>query len=277
MFSRRSFVKSASTLLATSAHGIAPRCGYAWKTPPSGHTPSAVATKSVAALKRGDLAALASVVHPRELARFKVFAARVARCAESNPDVQDLYSLFEPFDSEQAVTRAGGRELLAAMFRNSAASIPDFYTIIADVELEILGEIPEPSGIVHVVSRAGMPRPTPVSFRQLNGRWHQLLNIEMLRMITAFERMEHFRKRQIEEAAVSFDAQTDKIHVIGHVRDGDEAAYVLCRARVRVHDFTSSVLGCYPVRVGQPAWDLLDGHHENQLAEALRAKWEPWA
>ena len=94
-----------------------------------------------------------------------------------------------------------------------------------------------------------------------------------MRMITAFERKEHFRKKDVSIETLSKSMTMDKIDVLGYVSDGEDESQTLCRITMKIDDFTFPVLGCYPVRKGEPAWDHLNDKDQTKLVDALRAKW----
>jgi hypothetical protein len=60
---------------------------------------------------------------------------------------------------------------------------------------------------------------------------------------------------------------------LGHVKDSENLAHVLCRITMKIDDFSFPVFGCYPVRKGEPAWDHLNDKDKAKLVDALRAKW----
>ena len=236
-------------------------------------TPVAVASASFAALQRHDLETFAALFHPEELERFKSFAIKVSNYNEPDPEVEQLRNLLAPFDSQESIAAAGGADLMAAFVNNSLLGIPGVEDILAESELELLGEIAESPDKVHVITRTFLPRPQPLGCQQRDGRWYQLLNNETMSMIAGFERKEHFRKKNVSVESILQGASMDKIDVIGYVNDGEDTAQVLCRVHGQIDDYDFAVLGCYPVHNDEPAWKHLDNQDETNLADALRAKW----
>jgi hypothetical protein len=92
-------------------------------------------------------------------------------------------------------------------------------------------------------------------------------------VITAFDRVEHFRKKNVAIETVPTKMTMDEIAVIGYVKDGDDVAQALCRIKMKIDDFSFPVFGCYPVRRDEPAWNRLDDKDKTTLVDALRAKW----
>lgn len=236
-------------------------------------TPTALARESFGAFKRRDIARFVSLFHPSEIERFKIFAVDVFKYEQPDNQVDQIRKAFAPFSTTASVTAASGSDLLAAFLKNSVTSIPGFDEIMADVKVEILGEIVESPEKVHVISRTLMPRPQPVSCQKYQGRWHLLLDEETMRVISAFQRMEHFRKKGVPIDELLQEPKLEKIDVIGYVKDGDDLAQVLCRINMKINDFDIPVFGCYPVRNGEVAWNHLDDSDKTKLIEALRAKW----
>ncbi len=241
--------------------------------PKTQDSPAAVARASFEALKRQDIPAFASLFHPAESERFKEFALDVFAYEKPDEETQQIRKLFAPYDSPKSVASASESDLLAAFLKNSFAAIPGFDEIIGDAELQILGDIEETPDKVHVITRTVLPRPSPVSCQKSEGRWYQLLNDETMRMITAFERKEHFRKKDTSIEGLSKSIAMDRIDVLGYVNDGEGVAQALCRITMKIDDFTFPVFGCYPVRKGEPAWDHLNDKDKTKLVDALRAKW----
>lgn len=235
-------------------------------------TPSAAARKSFEALKQRDIATYAALVHPAEGDRFKTFATDVFQMDGTDLQVQQIRGLFAPFDTPKAVSAAKGSELFAAFMKNSLMSIPGYEEIMANADLEILGEITEGPDRVHVITRTVTLRPQPVSCQKHGGRWYLLLNDETMRMITAFRQKEQIRKNA-GAAEGGLKPEIDQINVIGHVQDGDGLAQVLCRIQMKTGALDFSILGCYPVRESEPAWKHLNDKDQTKLVDALRSKW----
>ncbi len=233
----------------------------------------AVARASFDALKRRDIPAFVSLFHPAEYERIKMFALDVFRYNDSDAEIRGIRELFVPYDSTKSIASASGSDLLATFLKNSFSAIPGFDKRIGDAELHILGEIEEKSDRVHVITRTVAPRPSPVSCLKSDGRWYQLLNVETMRMITEFKRKRHFRKKNASAEKVLKSMTMDRIEVIGFVKDGEDLAQILCRVTVKMDDFNFPILGCYPVRKGEPAWDHLSDNDKTELIKDLRAKW----
>ncbi|WP_157609904.1 hypothetical protein [Roseimaritima ulvae] len=236
-------------------------------------SPVAVARGSFEALKNQDIPAFVALFHPDEHKRFKAFASDVFAFDDPDGQVRQIRELLAPYDSSESVASADGSELLAAFLKNSFAQVPGFEEIFKNAELEVLGEIEEKLDTVHVITRTVMPRPSPISCRKSEGRWYQLLNVETMRMITAFERTQHFRDKALSIETLSTSIKMDKIDVLGHVNDGEDLAHALCRTEMKMEDFSFSVFACYPVRKGEPAWELLNADDKTELVDALREKW----
>jgi len=256
----------ASCLLLTEAHSSDQDSGA------SQGTSGAVARHSFEALKRRDIATFVSLFHPDEIKRFKTFATDAFKVDKPDQEIQQIRKLFAPFSTIQGVAAASGSDLLTAFLKNLFTSIPNFDEAIANAELQILGEVVERPDKVHVITRIAL-RPQPVSCQKHDGRWYQLLNDEVLRVIAAFERKEYFRKKNVAIENIQKRMTMDQIAVIGHVKDGDDVAQVLCRIKMKIDDFSFSIFGCYPVRKGEPAWNHLDDKDKTKLVYALRAKW----
>jgi hypothetical protein len=241
--------------------------------PKSQASPAAVARASFEAFKRQDIPAIVSLFHPDELKRFKAFAQDVFAYDKPDEEGRQIRQLFAPHDSAKSAASASGSELLAAFLKNSIAAMPGFNEIMGKAQLQILGEIEEKPDRVHVITRTILPRPSPVSCIRSDDRWHLLLNEETMRLVSAFQRKQHFRDKPGE--LLSKPMTMDKIEALGYVNDGEDAAQVLCRITMKIDDFAFPVFGCYPVRTDEPAWDHLNDKDKTKLIEALRAKWSP--
>ena len=263
-------------LVLTFLAGLSPEPGrlHAQDAAPKQGTPSALAKDSFDALKRKDLAAFTGMFHPAELERFQAFAVEVFKGEPSDAEVQAVRKLLAPYDTPEKVAAAGGPELLSAFMKNSLLSIPGVDELLADAELQILGELPEGDSKVHVITRTFLPRPSPVSCQKHEGKWRLLLNEETIRIIQAFQRKRAAIEKKVDPAEVAARLKLGAIDVIGHVKDGDELAQVLCRVEMEQGDLKFPLLACYPVRSGEDAWKHLADADETELVKALRAKWD---
>jgi hypothetical protein len=236
-------------------------------------TPEALARQSFEAIKRRDIPAFVSLFHPDAIKRFKGFATELFKVDDRAGKLAAMRKMFAPFDTAQKIAAASGSDLLIAIHKNFFESNPGLDEILKEAKVEILGAIVEPPDKVHVITRTFLPRPSPVTCQKHDGRWSLLLNDETLRMISQFEQIEHFRKKNIPVEELAKKTTIDQISVVGYVNDDDDTAQVLCRIRGTIDDFSFPILGCYPVRKGEPAWDHLNDKDKAKLADALRAKW----
>jgi hypothetical protein len=264
-------IRSAFACLALGVAVTAPL--HAQPAAKSQATPAAVARESFDALKRREIGTFAAFFHPDETKRFKTFATEVIKVDKPDEGIQQTRGLFAPFDAPDKVAAAGGADLLAAFITNSLKKAPGVDEVLARAQFTMLGEIAEGPEKVHVIARTVLPRPQPVSCQKLNGRWFLLLNDDTTRIMTAFERKEHFRKKNVAIESIAQRMTMGKITPIGYVKDGDDVAQLLCRTEMKIDDFTFPVCACYPVRKGEPAWTHLDDKDTTKLVAALRAKW----
>ncbi len=236
-------------------------------------TPSAVIRESFEALKRRDFQTTVSLFHPDETRKFKAFAIDIFKHERPDEEILLIRRMLAPFNSAESVALASGSDLLSAFLKNSLSTISGFDELMANAKLEIMGEIEETPDKVYVISRTITPRPQPASCRKLDGRWYQLFDDSVMRVITAFEQKEHFRKKIPEIEDVFRKSSINAIEAIGYVKDGDDTAQVLCRFVTRIEDFDIPMIKCYPVRKGEPAWSHLNDKDKSKLVEALRSKW----
>jgi DNA-binding beta-propeller fold protein YncE len=234
--------------------------------------PAAVVRNSFEALQRGNFLKVVSLIHPAELKRFKAFAVKVYGVQPQDEEIRQFRALLAPFNTAEAVAAASASDLFAAFTKNAIKGSPDVGGIVLKAELQILGEVAEGTDQVHVITRTFI-RPLPVSLQKHEGRWYRLLNEDINRLMVTFDQREHFRKKNLAIDEIQKKIKMDEIVVIGSVKDGNDVRQVLCRIKFRFEDFSFQVLGCYPVRKGEPAWDRLDDKDHTRLAEALRAKW----
>lgn len=101
-----------------------------------------------------------------------------------------------------------------------------------------------------------------------------LLNIETQQMIETFARKTHVREKGWTLEEVAEKTKIDQVEVVGHVMEDELTAQVLCRIKMKFDDMSYSLLACYPVRKGEPAWDRLGDKDRAKLAEALQSKWK---
>ena len=236
-------------------------------------TPQALAKSSFDAFTEKDVEGFASLYHPEALESIKTFAVALFEYKGDAQSLKHLKSLFEPFETTKAVKNASGNELMATMYKNSMAMIPDFDEMIKDYKMTILGEINEGSETIHVIVRNMLPRPNAVSCKEMDGKWYLLLNDEQLKMIQNFKMLEHF-EGNLALAVAATRPEINTVDVVGHVMDGEEVAQVLCRSTMKMDEFKIATLGCYPVRKGEVAWEHLNDSDSTELAKAMKDNWE---
>ncbi len=238
-------------------------------------TPAAVARASFERLKRNEIPEYVSLFHPAALDEFHKFAVSVFAWKDPDKVIHQLRGLFAPYDSADAVAMASGADLMTAYLKNSIAQVPGFAEVMSTAKLQILGEIVENDNTVHVITRTVLPRPSPVTCIRKGDRWYVQLTPETMRMMLAVTQKERIRKENLSAQDVSALMKMGKIQVIGHVPDGDKKAHVLARVSMKFGEASFPMLGCYPVRQGEPAWDHLTDKDKSALTAALREKWTP--
>ena len=236
-------------------------------------TPKSLAKSSFDAFTEKDVDGFAALYHPEALDSIKTFAVALFEYKGDAQSLKQLKSLFEPFESAKAVKNATGKELMATMYKNSIAMIPNFDEMIKDYKMTILGEINEGSETIHVIVRNMLPRPSPVSCKKSGGKWYLLLNDEQLKMIQNFKMLEHF-EGNLALAVAATRPEINTVDVVGHVMDGEEVAQVLCRSTMKMDEFELATFGCYPVRKGEVAWEHLNDSDSTELAKAMKDNWE---
>ncbi|MHC4877413.1 MAG: hypothetical protein ACYTGL_13040 [Planctomycetota bacterium] len=241
-------------------------------------TPEAVARAAFEAMKQKDFAAFSRTFHPNALDEFKTFALKaLSSKLLLESDLQQLRAIIAPFSTVDLVKSASGADLLSAYLKNLVATSPGFDDILSDASLEILGTIEESPNQHYVITRV-LFRPQPVTCRAHNGRWYQMLSVEVARLMSMIRKMEFFRKRGIDPIDAIGDRELEmkvgSIKVIGYAKDGEDAAQVLCHIEQRVGDLQLPSVGCVPVFQGESAWDHLDDEDTTKLATALREKLE---
>jgi hypothetical protein len=237
-------------------------------------TPSALALASFDALKRDDFPAVVSLFHPDEFVRFKLYAQKMINFKVPYAELNKIREILAPFDSPKAVAEASGSELLLAFLKNSFKQTPETKEILSEAKMQVLGEIVEKPDIVHVIVRT-LIRPQAISCRRQDDKWYQLLDHDLMRVITAFELKAHFEKKKIQPLDIPQKLKMDSLHVVGQVIEDNNTAHVLCRVTMKIDSFSFQSLGCYPVQLGEPAWGHLSSKDKTKLADALRAKWKP--
>ena len=237
-------------------------------------TPSEAARASFEAFRRRDLDKFVDLFHPDAIAQFKAFAVKLFKHEPADAQLEKIRAMFKPLETTEAIEAASEKDVLKTFLNNSLEAIPGLDEILEGAKLQVLGEIAESADVVHVVTRTVLPRPSPVTCKRWKGQWRQLLNDDQMRLITAFEQRAHFRGKGLDPDRVRAQMKLDKIDVIGHVADGEDTAQVLCRIEGHVDDFKLPICACYPVRKGEPAWELLKSDDESKLIDALRAKWK---
>ena len=240
-------------------------------------TPVVLARESFQAIKQGRFREFAEMLHPEELSKFKAFAVAVAESAASDQQTQGIQQLFKPFSDPESLAGAAEVDVVEAFLKGTTERIPGYQELLADAKLELLGEVKEDDDLVHVVYRAILPRARLITCGRHEGTWRLMLSEDMTRLMNSLELKSHFEKKGLDSLEILRLLSSMRIHdmrVLGHVKDGNDAAQVVCRVTMKADDYTQKQLGVYPVRRGEPAWSLLDQPDQEPLAAALKKKWE---
>lgn len=231
--------------------------------------PMRLARQSTEAMRTGDAAATARLVHPAELELFREFAMEAFQRDPKEKAIAALRAAFTKFKSAEEIKSAKGEEVLAAFLQYAIDQVPNYKELLADAKPQYLGEIVETPDRVYVVVRTLGPRPQPVGCIRDDGKWYTLLNDQTRRAIDMLKAIE---KLPTSATEVVRTTRITNVEVIGHVLDGDAVAQVLCRTKAQVGEVATETLGLYPVRNGEAAWQKLDGD-KPALAKALQEKW----
>lgn len=140
--------------------------------------PHEVLLRSSAAAKAGDWPAYASHMHPEALAGVRAMFIPIVEADTTGKVAQTFFG----GSSTDELKKATDAELFARLFAGLSKSIPAFAEALASSEMQVVGSLPEPPDLVHVVYRfraraeqMGIQRTQVASLKKHGGDWKLML------------------------------------------------------------------------------------------------------
>ncbi len=113
-------------------------------------SPTAVAGRLSSTLKKGDWEAYSRLMHPDALSRLKNMFAPLAEL----PDAEEVFpSLFGVKGAEE-FRKLTDREVFVRLMSNLEESVPGFGEAVRNLEMTVIGQVPEGKELMHVVFRS---------------------------------------------------------------------------------------------------------------------------
>lgn len=251
-----------------------PKQDYPFKDlPTSDPTLDSFARSSFDKIKEGDFQGYVEDVHPEELKRFKSFVMDIFNSDLPGKDLKNIKTLFAPLASPEDVSEVEEKTLYASFLKGGYGQLKKRNIDIKSVQMKILGQIKESDQITHVIATTIVPRPTPFSFKKKDGNWTLMLEHSAEKMILGLAQMEHFGGIEKVKPAMRL-MKILKVKPVGYVKESDEMAQVLCKVESQMKDLKSNLMACYRIRLGQPAWNLLNDGDPKALGDAILKNWQ---
>ena len=113
-------------------------------------SPKAVAERLSATLKKGDWEGYAQLMHPDALIRFRNMFAPLAEL----PDAQEALSALFGVEGPEQFRKLTDREVFTRLMANLEESVPGFGEAVRNLEMTVVGQVPEGKELMHVVYRS---------------------------------------------------------------------------------------------------------------------------
>ncbi|HYF51680.1 MAG TPA: hypothetical protein VEJ63_19855 [Planctomycetota bacterium] len=149
-------------------------------------TPEAVAEQYMAATKKGDFAACASLMHSRALDDLKKLMLPVLDAAQQADD-KSLLRLFDGATDYKSVSELSAKDFFVKFMTGVSKINPAMLATLKDSQMEVIGHVLEKEKTAHVVFRMkvnmddiSVTKTEVVSLEKDNGAWRALLtgNVE---------------------------------------------------------------------------------------------------
>lgn len=113
-------------------------------------SPKAVAERLSATLKKGDWEAYSNLMHPDALTRFRNMFAPLAELPEAQEVLSSLFGVDEP----EEFPKLTDRQVFVRLMANLEENVPGFGEAMRNLEMTVIGQVPEGKELMHVVFRS---------------------------------------------------------------------------------------------------------------------------
>lgn len=113
-------------------------------------SPAAVAARLSATLKKGDWDAYSRLMHPDALSRLKTMFAPLAEL----PDAEEVFSALFGVNGAEEFKKLQDREVFVRLMSGLEESVPGFGEALRNLEMTVIGQVPEEKELMHVVFRS---------------------------------------------------------------------------------------------------------------------------
>lgn len=153
-------------------------------------SPEAVAQRYVAAMRGRDWKAMAALMHPQALAKFRSMVGAAMHDTDAAPIREQLFSGATPaqLDSMTDV------DFYARFIAAAMGADPELQTMMDSAHVNILGHVAETPEITHVVftmrlaiGPVSVSKPDVLTLRRQGSKWLALLRADMEIMAAALE------------------------------------------------------------------------------------------
>ncbi|QSV47055.1 hypothetical protein [Geobacter benzoatilyticus] len=113
-------------------------------------SPAAVTARLSATLKKGDWEAYSRLMHPDALSRLKNMFAPLAEL----PDAEEVFSALFGVKGAEEFRKLQDREVFVRLMSGLEESVPGFGEAVRNLEMTVIGQVPEGKELMHVVFRS---------------------------------------------------------------------------------------------------------------------------
>lgn len=162
--------------------------------PRSSASPESVVKSYLEALKSGQYLAVAELMHPEALEKFRGMMLPLAEEAAGTDEAASLLVLFRGVSDVAALKKLSPAEFFAAFFGGITDANPMLKDALASGSMSPIGSVPE-GDMLHMVCRTSvsveeisLTKMEVISLRQSQGSWRVLLSGEMEGIVQALRK-----------------------------------------------------------------------------------------
>jgi hypothetical protein len=156
----------------------------------SAESPEAVAERYVSAMRTQKWSAMADLMHPEALAKFRTMFSGVVHSPRAGPVREQLFGGATP----ARLDSLNDAQFYALVIAVAMSADPELQTAMDSARMEILGHVDEGSDISHVVFRMRLPvgpvtvaKLDVITFKRYRNTWLTLLRADLEIMAAALQ------------------------------------------------------------------------------------------
>jgi hypothetical protein len=227
-----------------------------------------VATESFAALKEGRFDDYMEYVVPEDIELLSEYVREIVKLAEASEDPR-AGQLVEVFGTAESLSELTPPQVAASYLEKSTKQIPGYAEMMAEAELDVLGELPDGDDKVVLLFRVLLPRAQVMVLEKRDDRWLTRLDSAQIERASLIKDGLSDRKQALEKQVAK---EITAIHVIGMIKEDAAQQHVVFRQTSTIGEEETEIVNARPVGKTDPEWKLLGKSKRKNLETALLKK-----